>query len=330
MVRDIEWKGYFADDERYADIINGIACQGRQVVAKTDLYELDTQSGFLSGVKFVRERRSKVKHGRVRIRDCIRKTAFGVNFAIIGIESQEVTDYSMPLRNMAYDVGEYEKQASKIRKSVRKNHQTLRTGEYLYGFCKESRLYPVVTFILYFGEKKWDGPRTLHEILDFTDIPPGLKKMIPDYKINVIEIKSLEDTSVFKTDVKQVFDFIRCAEDKKALQELVEKDDYYKNMEEDAFDVVSRYTNTAGLVEVKEYYRKEGGINMCKAITDWLEESKEEGREAGIEEGRQQEAERFSRLILLLSEQDRMDDLVRAAKDEKYRKRLLRKELGIK
>ena len=54
MVRDIEWKGFFSDDERYADIINGIACQGRQMVTKTDLQELDTQTGFLRRVKFIR------------------------------------------------------------------------------------------------------------------------------------------------------------------------------------------------------------------------------------------------------------------------------------
>lgn len=49
----------------------------------------------------------------------VRKSAFGTNFAIIGIESQETIDYSLPLRNMSYDVGEYEKQAAKIRKQVR-------------------------------------------------------------------------------------------------------------------------------------------------------------------------------------------------------------------
>ena len=41
MVRDLQWKEYFSDDERYADIINGIACRGRQVVMKEDLQELE-------------------------------------------------------------------------------------------------------------------------------------------------------------------------------------------------------------------------------------------------------------------------------------------------
>lgn len=332
MVRDIEWKGFFSDDERYADIINGIACQGRQMVTKTDLQELDTQTGFLRRVKFIRQWQDTFNHRNVRIRDCVRKAAFGVNFAIIGIESQEVTDYSIPLRNMAYDVGEYEKQAMKIRKEVRRNYQGISAGEYLYGFRKESRLYPVVTFILYSGEEEWDGPKSLYEMLDFTGIPAGLKKMIPDYRVNVIDIRKLKDTSVFKTDVRQVFDFIRCAKDKKALQELVENDDYYRNMEEDAFDVVSRYTNMVKLIETKEYYRKEGRVDMCKAIMDWLEESREEGREEGRQQGKEQgmrqEAERFNQMIILMAEQDRMDDLVRAAKDKKYQERLF-EELNL-
>lgn len=329
MVRDIKWKGYFSDDERYADIINGLACQGRQVVAKADLHELDTQTGFWHGMRFVSKWQDKVSRGQIRIRDCVRKAAFGVNFAIIGIESQEVTDYSIPLRNMAYDIGEYEKQAAKIRKEIRKSDKGLRVGEYLYGFRKDSRLYPVVTFILYSGKEAWDGPESLHEILDFTDMPDELRKMVADYKIHLIEIRKLKDTSVFKTDVRQVFDFIRCSEDKKALLELVEKDDYYRNMEEDAFDVVSHYTNAAELVETKEYYGKDGRIDMCKAIKDLMEDSRAEGREEGKEEGMQQEAERFSQLIILLSEQNRMEDLVRAAKDKKYQERLFREELKI-
>ncbi|MCM1145559.1 MAG: hypothetical protein NC407_12725 [Lachnoclostridium sp.] len=105
-----------------------------------------------------------------------------------------------------------------------------------------------------------------------------------------MEIRKLQDTSVFRTDLWQVFDFIRCAEDKAALKALVGQDDYYKNMEEDAFDVVSHYTNTAGLIEMKKYYRKDGKVNMCKALEDWIEEERaeglKEGRAKGIEEGR--------------------------------------------
>lgn len=325
MAQDMEWKGYFSDDARYADIINGIVCHGRQVVTKSDLQELDTQSGFLHGKKLVRMWQGILDHGKIMIRDTVRKAAFGVNFAIIGIENQEEIDYSIPLRNMAYDVGEYEKQAAKIRKMVRKERNGLRAGEYLYGFRKDSRLYPVVTFILYAGKENWDGPETLHEMLDFTDIPAELRKMVSDYRMNLIEIRKLKDTSVFKTDIRQVFDFIRYSEDKAVLKDLVERDGYYQSMEEEAFDVVVRYTNAAELIGVKQYYEKDGRIDMCKAIKDMMEDSREEGRE----EGMLLEAERINKLILRLAEQNRMEDIVRAAQDREYQEQLFREELKL-
>lgn len=282
MGKDMGWKRFLSDDERYADIINGIGCMGEQTVSKDDLYEMDTQIGFSRSQKFVR-RLTRSREGNIKVRDCLRKVAFGMNFAIIGIENQETTDYSIPLRNMLYDAEVYEKQVTKIRKHVRKNHKGLKVGEYLYGFRKSDRLLPTVTFVLYSGSQSWDGPRTLHEILDFTDIPETLKEMVPDYKINLVEIRKLRDTSVFKTDVRQVFDFIRCSGDKHELKNLIETDEYYKNMDEDAFDVAVQYTNATELIEAKEYYEKEGIVDMCKALTELIADGRQEGMIDGIE-----------------------------------------------
>ena len=59
-------------------------------------------------------------------------------------------------------------------------------------------------------------------MLDFTDVPDKLRGTISDYKINVIDIRKFENTDVFQTDVKQVFDFIRYSEDRNKLLELVQ------------------------------------------------------------------------------------------------------------
>ena len=109
--------------------------------------------------------------------------------------------------------------------------------------------------------------------------------MIPDYRINLVEIRKLKDTDIFKTDVKQVFDFIRCAEDKKALAQLVERDIYYQHMEEDAFDVVVNYANATELVKAKDDYGKDGKVDMCTAIREMMADSREEGIRTGREEG---------------------------------------------
>ena len=315
MGKDGGWKGYLSDDERYADVINGIACKGEQIVKKEDLQEIDTQSAYLHGPKFIRKL-PLLKNSNVKLRDCVRKVAFGMNFMIVGVENQENIDYSIPLRSMSYEVGTYEKQATNIRKEVRKNREGLSSGEYLYGFRKNSRLYPSVTIVLYSGSKPWDGPQTLHEMMDFTDIPEKMKKMVADYKINLVDIRRLEDTSVFKTDVRQVFDFIRCSTDKKALRQLIENDDYYKNMEEDAFDVAVQYTNAKELIETKEYYEKEGVVDMCKALTELIEDGKKEGREEKLRE----QVEKKLKKGLLVSEiaemlEEREETIERIMKD---------------
>ena len=40
--------------------------------------------------------------------------------------------------------------------------------------------------------------------------------------MNIINIRKFENTDVFQTDVKQVFDFIRCSDDMNKLIELVQ------------------------------------------------------------------------------------------------------------
>ena len=298
MKKDSSWKSFFSDDERFADCINGFGFRGRQVLTGSDLQEMDSQMGYFPGTSPRNAFLPRKRKGKVKYRDLVRKAAFGVNFAIIGIENQECIDYTFPVRNMSYDAGEYEKQIAKLRKRLRAEHSPTNSGEYLYGFGKDSRLYPVVTFVLYSGEEEWDGPRTLHEMLDFTGIPESLRGMVQDYRINLIEIRKLTDTSMFKTDLRQVFDFIRCSHDKKALKKLIESDPAYQSMEEDAFDVMVQYGEAEELAEMKDEFRKKGRINMCKGLADWIAEERAAGMEAGMEAGIKSANEERTRRVI--------------------------------
>ena len=318
MEKDLRCNAFFSDNERYADIINGIGCDGIPFVQGKDLQELDARVsiGGLSGYKTGKRGRSR----KPFYRDLVRKTPFGINFAIVGIENQEKIDYAMPLRIMCYDAGEYERQASIIRKKVRKTATGLSSGEYLYGFRKNSRLFSTVTFVLYYGEEDWDGAKDIHGILNFTDIPECLRDKISNYQLHVIEVRKLKDTSVFKTDVRQVFDFIRFSKDKKKLKELIETDTSYQFLDEDACDMVTTYVGDEKMFKWKEKHKKGGKINMCQGLREWLEDEREEGREEG--------SNRMGKLIILLSEQSRNEDLLKAAQDARYRE-VLFKELNI-
>lgn len=316
MERDVKWYDYFKDNHRYADIINGVGCNGQQIVSHEDLTELDTRS-------------------KSKSRDLVCKAALGVNFAIIGIENQDVVDYELPVRMMEYDATRYRQQVSAISKRIRKNKEKVNSGEYLYGFKKEDKLYPVVTFILYAGKEVWDGSLCLHDIIDFTDIPEALVELVQDYNIKVIDIRRLEDTSVFQTDVRQVFDFIRCAEDWNALLNLVNGDSYYQKMDEEAYEVVSKYANlNEGVIKMDDYKREDGGVNVCKGILDLMENSKAEGRnlgreegiKEGIKEGRTEGIEQGERLLAqlvqLLLKSDRIQEIDKATTNKEYREQL--------
>ena len=245
MEQDIAGKVFFSDNRRYADLINGLGCNGEQIISGKDLQEMDTQTGFWGQTTGARKHRYIGKHTYgIKIRDLVRKTAFGINFAVIGIENQNNIDYTFPVWAMSYDVGEYEKQLKCIRRRLRrkgKDGQYLTAAEYLCGFQKDIRLYPVVTFVLYYGKDEWDAATDLHGMLDF----------------------------------------IRCSKDDESMRQLMTKDPEYGKMEEDAYNMAAAYTGSENLLAVKDDYIEGGRVNMCKAIDDLILKGKLEGRVEG-------------------------------------------------
>ena len=280
LKKDVSWNLFFEDNERFADFINACGCNGEFTISPEDLQEHDTKN--LQG-------NPETKKISTTYRDMIRKVARGINFVIVGIEHQETVNYGMPLTIMGYELGVYNKQKRHITRRNRKNRKALNGGEFLYGLKKEDELHPVITFVLYTGED-WDGTTNLKGMLDFSNIPENLKKLVQDYRINLIDIRNWEDTSVFQTDLKQVFDFIKYSNDKNKLKSLVATDAKFSHLKEDTYDVIEKYGRVKGLNKEK-YKDEEGKMDMCKAMEDWAKEERElglqEGRESGLREGRE-------------------------------------------
>ena len=123
-------------------------------------------------------------------------------------------------------------------------------AEFLSGFLKTDRLHPCITIVLYWGND-WDGAKDLYELLNFENIPPELRKLVNNYPIHLIDISKFENTDVFETDLKQIFDFIRCSKDGAKLKELVNSDSAYQNMDEAAYDVIAAFTHAKELTSIK-------------------------------------------------------------------------------
>mgnify|MGYP003242437287 FL=1 len=114
-------------------------------------------------------------------------------------------------------------------------------------------------------------------------------------------------------------------EDMSVTRQLLE--DYKKNKENQLYQAVMEI-----IVKANENRLKEGKRDMCNALLelmkDELDEKREEGIKEGIKEGESLGENRINQLILKLSELNRTDEILKAAADREYQKKLL-KEFGL-
>lgn len=111
------------------------------------------------------------------------------------------------MRVMDADSASYGKQLRRIKKKHQEK-KDLEGGEYLSGFSKQDRLIPVITLVLYFGMEPWDGARSLKEMLDLSELPEGLKELVSDYPMHLLEVRNYEHLENFKIveRVKEILD----------------------------------------------------------------------------------------------------------------------------
>ena len=270
MEKDLVDYNYLSDDLRYADLFNGALFGGKQIVDAANLGERDT--------KVVVSGRKK----KARTRDVIRKYGKETNYAVMGVENQEEVSYCMPFRVLEYETAEYGRQVAKVKQRNRED-RNLSDGEFLERYRKTDKLHPCMTLVLYWGEN-WDGPETLKEMMNMEALPEHMKQFVNDYPMHLVNVKEFGDTSVFKTDLKQVFDFIKCSGSKEEIKRLVMNNPAYENLDMDAYDVMTVHAHSKELEELRDRVEKEEG-DMCKGLADWAKEERELGMEQGIEQG---------------------------------------------
>ena len=199
---------------------------------------------------------------------------------MLGIENQSDIHYAMPVRCFLYDALQYSGQVRKTAdyNKIRGNH--LSRSEYPSGFRKEDRLTPVITLVLYFGVDKWDGAKSLHEMLNNKD--PRLLRYVQDYRINLIEPNSISEDELnsFATSLREVLGYIKYSNDKdKLISFATANPDTI--IDADAARVINIMTKTH--IDIPDDAKE---VNMCKAIEDLINDSKAEGRLKGRLEGR--------------------------------------------
>jgi len=245
-------------------------------------------------------------------------------YILLGIENQTDIHYAMPVRNMLYDALQYAGQVDEIANlhHNHKNHprhQPVNQAEFLSGFHKNDKLIPVITLVILFNAKEWDGPRSLMDMMDISD--PQIKKLVVDYPLYLISPEQMTDEGLqkFHSSLREVMGCIKYSADKKKLSSFIHNNPRMMQMEANAARVIEAVNHIP--INIK---KGDENVNMCQAIEEMIQDGREEGRSKGRSEGRSEGQERINQLIIQLAKHNRTDDILKGATDREYQEQLLK------
>lgn len=273
---DVVLKNYWNDNARFADFFNAVLFQGENVIDPKDLEDVDTEE---SSVLEHRQYAESVTAARDSIKIQKKSTKHGVELVMLGLENQEHVHYGMPLRVMGYDYGTYRKQYESNAVKYTKT-KDLTEDEFLSRMKKSDRFTPVITIVIYYGEKAWDAAVCLHDMLD---IPGQMKLFVNDYKMLLVEVRknSLKLHNIDNRDLFNLLDIF--LNNQGNLKESREKAMQYAREHQVDKTVVMTVAGTANCSLDYEEINAKGGKRNMYAV---FEETRREGMEQGLIRGR--------------------------------------------
>ena len=272
---DTVLKNYWSNNEQFADLFNAVLFDGEQVIKPSELEDADTEESTVlenkDYVESLQASRDVIKIHKV-------SNALGVQFVMYGLENQEKIHYAMPIRVMGYDYMAYKKQYDNNAKKYQ-NNKGMDDDEYLSKMKKTDKFIPVITIVVYYGEKPWDGAVTLHGMLN---IPSKLINFVNDYKMNLVEARE-NDLTLHNINNVDLFNLLEIIMDKGlSRKEAREKAIEYANQHNVDKSVV---LTVAGATNCKIDYNsldRKGDSDMCTLFEEIAKESESKGEAKGI------------------------------------------------
>ena len=248
-------RGFFKVKAHFADIINAMLFEGKDVIHANELLLCDSDET----IYFVYENRINVMERRCDI--LMHATVNGIP-VYIGLEIQSTINYSMPYRLLLYDTMTYHLQYKLIDKDHREHFRP--TG--------------VMSTVLYSGDRTWHQP---HSLLDRILVPEPLKGLMNTWKGNIHDIKDINIELLRNEKVKSLVSAVqtiyRWNKDTSTIRELV--------LSKEVAIVVAVMTNSEELViRIEKEEREE--VDMCQVLEEFKLESEMRGLERGLKQGK--------------------------------------------
>lgn len=272
---DIVLKDYWHNNEHFADFFNAVLFDGDQVIRPDELESRDTEASFVSEHK---DNLETIEASRDMLKVHKKSTAQGVELVLLGMEAQEHIHYAMPMRVMGYDYSAYRRQYN-INAQKHKGNKALQGDEYLSGMKKEDKFIPVITVVVYYGEKPWDGAVSLWGILNLSE---QMKKFVNDYKMSLVEARK-NNLVLHNMDNRDLFNLLEIILDQgKPLDEIRNNAiEYAQEHDVDKAVVMTVAGATNNRIDF-DMLGKKGDADMCTVFEATWAEGKTEGRAEGI------------------------------------------------
>ena len=270
---DTVLKNYWRNNEQFADLFNAVLFDGEQVIKPEELEDADTEESSILEHKGYAE---SIQASRDNIKIRKRSMVHGVEYVLLGNESQQHIHYAIPMRVMGYDYGTYKKQYDSNSKKY-KTSDGMDEDEYLSGMKKTDRFIPVITVVIYYGDKVWDGATTLHGMLD---IPEKIVKYVNDYKILLVEARR-NDLVLHNMNNVDLFNLLEIILDKKMPKNEAKKKAIQYGEEHQVDKTV--VMTVAGATNSKIDYNafEKGEMNMCSLFDEIAKENEIKGEARG-------------------------------------------------
>ena len=241
---DLILKKLLNHNDVFADIVNAVLFRGEEVVKPEDLRNVQTTSMYKGEGKLNSMDRDIAKYW----------VKGNMTLCLLGAENQTRIDPDMIFRNIGYDGTAYRDQMNQGKER-----------------------YPVITFVLYYGDKPWNKPLTLYETLG--NIPEDLKHYVNDYRMNLIDVKRMDQDELdrLKSDFWHIVKTIQ-----ESKRSNYEPDDTRPiKYGDEVSEFMSEYTGNSYSGAVQSLRKKHERITMKSLLS---EAEKKEIREKTTEE----------------------------------------------
>ena len=276
-------KNYWNGNEEFADLFNAVLFGGSQIIRADEPENEDTEA---SAVLAHRNHMQGIRAARDNIKIMKKSTAYGVRLVLLGLESQELIHYAMPLRVMGYDYAIYKKQydnnARQYKKQSVQQAVELDEHEFLSKMKKTDRLMPVVTIVIYYGEKVWDAATSLHGILN---IPTELTPYVNDYRMLLVEARqnNLYFHNGNNQDLFNLFGIL--LDQNKTKRDRKAKAIEYTKEHEVSDTILKTVAGAANCIIDFDVLKQEGGNSMWSVFEETAKEGEARGEVRGEARG---------------------------------------------